>query len=51
MNLLMIIIIVLGIWVGAAICYFAWQLVPKDEDGTGRDRRRSPADGGANRDD
>jgi len=50
MNLLMIILIVLGIWVGAAVCYFAWQLVPKDEDGTGRSRRRSSADGHTERD-
>lgn len=28
MNLLMILLIVLAIWVGAAICYFAWRLTP-----------------------
>ena len=29
MNLLMIILIALGIWVGAAICYFAWRVMPE----------------------
>jgi len=27
MNLLMIILIVLGLWVGSAVCYFAWRLM------------------------
>ena len=31
MNLLMILLIILGIWVSAAICYFAWQVMPKVE--------------------
>ncbi len=29
MNLLMIILIALGIWVGVAICYFAWRVMPE----------------------
>ena len=31
MNLLMILLIILGIWVAAAICYFAWRLTPEVE--------------------
>ena len=27
MNLLMILLIVLGLWVGVAVCYFAWRLM------------------------
>lgn len=29
MNLLMILLIILAIWVSAAICYFAWRLMPE----------------------
>lgn len=29
MNLLMILLILLAIWVCAAICYFAWRLMPE----------------------
>ena len=29
MNLLMILLIILAIWVSAAICYFAWRLTPE----------------------
>lgn len=29
MNLLMILLIVLGLWVGAGVCYVAWTLMPK----------------------
>lgn len=28
MNLLMILLIVLAIWVGVAVCYFAWRVMP-----------------------
>lgn len=41
MNLLMILLIVLGIWVSAAICYFAWRLTPEvddKDDSAARDR-------------
>lgn len=31
MNLLMILLIILAIWVSAAICYFAWRLMPDVE--------------------
>ena len=31
MNLLMILIIIAAVWVCAAICYFAWRLIPDDE--------------------
>ncbi len=31
MNLLMLILIALGLWVGVAVCYFAWRIMP---DGT-----------------
>jgi len=43
MNLLMIIIIVLAIWVSVAICYFAWQLMPKVE----RPEAKTPAEPGS----
>jgi len=34
MNLLMLLLIVLAIWVGAMICYFAWRLMSQaEEDG------------------
>ena len=29
MNLLMILLIVLAIWICAAICFFAWRIMPK----------------------
>jgi len=32
MNLLMILLIVLAIWVCAAICFFAWRLMPDVEE-------------------
>ena len=28
MNLLMLILIALGLWVGIAVCYFAWRIMP-----------------------
>ncbi len=28
MNLLMLILIALGLWVGVAVCYFAWRIMP-----------------------
>ena len=31
MNLLMILIIIAAVWVCAAICYFAWQLIPDEK--------------------
>ena len=31
MNLLMIILIVLAVWICAAICYFAWRVMPDVE--------------------
>ena len=45
MNLLMILLIVLGVWVSAAICYFAWQLMPDVEPPT--DSADGPADADA----
>ena len=30
MNLLMLILIGLGLWVGVTVCYFAWRLMPDE---------------------
>jgi len=56
MNLLMILLVVLAIWVCAAICYFAWRLMPDVEAppdppvetgdaAEARSAERGPADG------
>ena len=43
MNLLMLILIFLGLVVGASICYIAWEL-SSDEPYRGRRERKEPGD-------
>jgi len=51
MNLLMILLIILGIWVSGAICYFAWRMMPAVEKAPVTEAPEDPLDAGPAADD